>query len=166
MELAATRPELIRSLVATSSPTQPIAAPLRRQIRALVPIMQALGPVAPVRQAILGGLLTDASRRRPEIVSVVVDALTEADRTSVVDTVRSFILNRVDIAHLLPDIQAPTLFVSGDDRGDWTGEQAAAAAALVPGARSTVIAGSRTLIPLEQPAALADAVRTFWSTLA
>lgn len=57
----------------------------------------------------------------------------------------------------------PCLFVAGDDRGDWTPEAAAAAAQLTPSATAVTIPGSRTLVPLEQPSALAGELRSFWS---
>lgn len=164
MELAATRPDLVRSLVAISSPTQPIGPELRRQIKLLIPIMTVLGPVPPVRKAILEGLLTDESRTDPQAVGVVIDALALAGRRSTARTVRSFILNRVDITDLLPRIEAPALFVAGDDRGDWTPEEAESAAALAPFARAAVVPGSRTLVPVEQPAALATLIREFWAS--
>lgn len=162
MELAATRPALVRSLVAISAPAQPIDDALRKQIRMLIPVLRLLGPVGPVRSAIVEGQLTDASRQDPAVVQNVVGALRRARRGSMATTVRSFILNRVDIAHLLPSIAAPALFVSGDDRGDWTPEQARDAAALAPNARAVTVPSSRTLVPLEQPEALAAAIRTFW----
>jgi pimeloyl-ACP methyl ester carboxylesterase len=165
MELAATRPDLVRSLVAISSPPQPIDAALRRRIRLLVPILTVLGPVPPVRTAILEGMLTDESRTDPQAIGVVIDALALAGRRSTARTVRSFILNRGDITALLPRIEAPTLFVAGDDRGDWTPEEADAAASLAPFARAAVVPGSRTLVPVEQPAALATLIREFWASL-
>jgi pimeloyl-ACP methyl ester carboxylesterase len=165
MELAATRPDLVRSLVAISSPPQPIDAALRRRIRLLVPILTVLGPVPPVRTAILEGMLTDESRTDPQAIGVVIDALALAGRRSTARTVRSFILNRGDITALLPRIEAPTLFVAGDDRGDWTPEEAEAAASLAPFARAAVVPGSRTLVPVEQPAALATLIREFWASL-
>ena len=165
MELAATRPDLVRSLVAISSPTRPIDPALRKRIRLLVPLVLLLGPVAPVRNAILEGMLTDESRTDPQAIGVVLDALALAGRRSTARTVRSFVLNRVDITDLLPRIEAPSLFVAGDDRGDWSPEQAEQAAALAPFARTAVVAGSRTLVPVEQPAVLATLVRDFWASL-
>jgi pimeloyl-ACP methyl ester carboxylesterase len=79
--------------------------------------------------------------------------------------VRSFILNRLDVTAELADIVVPSLFVASDDRGDWSPEDAEAAAALTTGAEATTIAGARTLIPLEQPTALATRVRRFWDSI-
>ena len=164
IELAATRPRLVRTLVAMSAPIQPISPGMRRQIRALIPVLLVAGPVTPVQRAIAAGVLTDRSARDPGTVGVIADALALAGRRSTARTVRSFILNRVDIASLLPRITAPTLFVAGDDRDEWTPEQAEAAARLVRDGRAVVVPGSRALIPLEQPEALATVIRGFWET--
>jgi len=165
MELAATRPELVRSLVAISAPTRPIDPALRRQIRLLIPVILTVGPIPPVQRAILAGLLTDESRSDPQAVGVVADALALAGRRSTARTVRSFILNRVDITDLLARIEAPSLFVAGDDRGDWTPAELEAAAALAPFARAAVVPGSRTLVPVERPAELGALIQEFWASL-
>ncbi|MCU1474397.1 alpha/beta hydrolase [Amnibacterium sp.] len=165
IELAATRPELVRSLVAMSAPIQPISSNLRRQILALIPVLLVAGPITPVQRAIAAGVLTDRSARDPGTVGVIADALALAGRRSTVRTVRSFILNRVDIASLLPRVVAPTLFVAGDDRDEWTPEQAQAAARSVRDGRAVVLPDSRALLPLEQPAALARIIRDFWATV-
>lgn len=165
IELAATSPDLVRSLVAISAPTPAIDEDARRRVRLLVPLMAVLGPVGPVRRPVLETVLTDESRADPQAIGVVVDALALAGRRSAAKAVQSFILNRVDITDLLPRIEAPTLFVATDDRPDWTPEQAEAAAALAPFARSAVVKSSRTLVPVEQPAALATLIREFWASL-
>jgi pimeloyl-ACP methyl ester carboxylesterase len=165
MELAATHPELVRSLVTISAPPQALDPAARRRVRLLVPVMLLLGPAAPVRRPLLESLLTEESRSDPQAIGVVLDALALAGRLSVVRSVRSFVLNRVDITDLLPRIEAPSLFVAGDSRSDWTPEEAERAASLAPFARVAVVPGSRTLVPVEQPAALAKLIREFWSSL-
>jgi pimeloyl-ACP methyl ester carboxylesterase len=122
-----------------------------------------LGPIGPVRSAILGALLTDASATDPALRSVVLECVATPTRRSLVLALRSFIVDRVDVTAGLSEIEIPCLFVAGDDRGDWTPEAAARAAALTPSATSVTIAGSRTLVPLEQPGALARELRSFWS---
>src|SRR4051812_5212168 len=63
----AARPGLLRSLVAVSSPTQPLPASLRRQINLLLPILRAAGPVGPVRSAVVSAMLTDAAADREPV---------------------------------------------------------------------------------------------------
>jgi pimeloyl-ACP methyl ester carboxylesterase len=160
------RPGLLRSLVALSSPTQPIPDALRTQIKVLLPILRTAGPVGPVRSAILAGMLTDASLACEPIERAVIESLRRPSRRSMTLAVRSFILNRVDVTPELADLTVPSLFVASDDRGDWTPEDARAAAALATDAQAVTIPRARTLIPLEQPEALALHVRSFWDRLA
>jgi pimeloyl-ACP methyl ester carboxylesterase len=160
------RPGLLRSLVAVSSPTQPIPDALRTQIKVLLPILRTAGPVGPVRSAILAGMLTDASLACEPIERAVIESLRRPSRRSMTLAVRSFILNRVDVTPELADLTVPSLFVASDDRGDWTPEDARAAAALATDAQAVTIPRARTLIPLEQPEALALHVRSFWDRLA
>ena len=159
----ARRPGLLRSLAAVSAPTEPVPPALRRQIRLLAPMLRWLGPVGPVRAAILTALLTEASAADPGIRTAVLASVGTPTRRSLALALRSFIVDRVDVTSGLADIAVPCLYVAGDDRGDWTPGAAAAAAALTPSATAVTIPGSRTLVPLEQPAALARELRAFWS---
>jgi pimeloyl-ACP methyl ester carboxylesterase len=165
IELAVAHPEQVRSLVAISSPTEPNSPALIRQIRALIPIFAVFGAVGPVRNAIIQGLLTDSSRRDPHQVRIVTEGIARPTRRSYINAIRSFVLARKDITDLLPRISAPTLFVTGDDRAEWSPEQLIAATARTPGARSAIIAGARTLVPLEQADAMTDLVRGFWRSV-
>jgi pimeloyl-ACP methyl ester carboxylesterase len=159
----ARRPGVLRSLAAVSAPTEPVPPALRQQIGLLGPLLRVLGPVGPVREAILSALLTDASAADPTLRAAVLDSVGAPTRRSLSLALRSFILDRVDVTSGLAEIAIPCLFVAGDDRGDWTPEAAAAAAALTPSASAVTIPGSRTLLPLEQPQALARKLLAFWS---
>lgn len=158
----AARPGVLRSLVAVSSPAQPVPAALRRQIALLLPVLRTAGPIGPVRSGILTGMLTDASAAREPIRRVVVESLARPSRRSMALAVRSFILNRVDVSAELAHLTVPSLFVASDDRGDWSPQDAQAAAALAPDAEAVTVDAARTLIPLEQPERLALLVRRFW----
>jgi pimeloyl-ACP methyl ester carboxylesterase len=160
-----TRAGVLRSLVAISSPTEPISADLRRQINVLLPVLRTAGPVGPVRSAIVAAMLTDASAADEGIRRTVLESLSRPSRRSMALAIRSFILNRVDVNAELADLTAPSLFVASDDRGDWSPEDAAAAARRAPAAELVTVAGARTLVPLEQPQALASHVRRFWDGL-
>lgn len=159
------RDGMLRSLVAVSSPAEPVPAALRRQIRTLLPLLRAFGPVGPVRSGILAGMLTDPSAAREPVRQVVLESLARPTRRSMALAVRSFILNRCDVTAELADLTVPSLFVASDDRGDWSPEDAEAAARVAPRAEAVTIAGARTLVPLEQPDALAAHVRRFWDRL-
>lgn len=158
-------PGLLRSLVAVSSPVEAIAPALRRQIALLAPLLRLAGPIGPVRAAILGAMITEASAADPGIRDAVLASLRRPHRASMSLALRSFIVDRVDVTDRIPGIAVPSLFVASDDRGDWSPEDAERSARLVPGARVATVERARTLVPLEQPAALAQLVLDFWAGL-
>ncbi|MET4157116.1 alpha/beta hydrolase [Agromyces sp. PvR057] len=162
----ATDPARLRSLIAISSPTEAIAPGLRRKIQVLKPLLELAGPVGPVRAAIVEAMLTERSAATPHLRRVVLDSLQRPSRRSMSLALRSFILDRIDVTDRLPDIRVPSLFVASDDRGDWSPADAERAASLTPNAQVLTIEGARTLVPLEQPEALATAIRAFWHGLA
>ena len=157
---------LLRSLVAVSAPPEALPAALARQVRLLLPVLRTLGPVGPVRAAVLGTLLTDASAADPALRRVVLDSLARPTRRSLALAVRSFIGDREDVTALLPRLTLPALFVAGGERGDWSAPDARRAASLAPDARAVVVERASTLVPLEQPAVLAAELRRFWAGLA
>lgn len=161
----ATDPTLLRSLIAISSPTEPIAPHLRRQIALLGPLLRIAGAVGPVSDAVIGAMLTERSAAVPGLRSLVLESLRRPSKASMSLALRSFIIDRTDVTDQLADIRVPSLFVASDDRGDWSPEDAERAADLTPGARAVTIADARTLIPLEQPEALAAEILRFWDGL-
>ena len=161
----AARPGVLRSLVAVSSPAEPVPSGLRRQINVMLPLLRVAGPVGPVRKAVVEAMLTERAAAQEPVRRVVLESLRRPERRSMALAVRSFILNRVDVTAELAAIGVPSLFVASDDRGDWSPQDAQASAAVTPGARAVTVAGARTLVPLEQPAALAAHVRRFWDEL-
>ena len=160
------RDGVLRSLVAVSSPAEPVPPALRRQIKTLLPLLRTVGPVGPVRSGILAGMLTDASAAREPVRRVVLESLARPTRRSMTLAVRSFILNRADVTAEMAELVVPSLFVASDDRGDWSPEDAARAAEVAPHAEAVTIGSARTLVPLEQPEALAGHLRRFWAQLA
>ena len=163
-ELAA-MPGVLRSLVAISSPVEPIDRPLRAKINTLLPLLRVAGPVGPVRDAIVSAMVTEESAADPGILGTVIESLHRPSRRSMTNALRSFILNRVDVTNKLPHIEVPCLYIASDDRGDWSPEQAVAAAHRTPRATVVTVSRARTLIPLEQPEAVAGHLRSFWSSL-
>ncbi|GAA2227420.1 alpha/beta hydrolase [Herbiconiux moechotypicola] len=161
----ATRPGVVRSLAAISSPAEAIPAGLRRQITLLAPLLRTFGPIGPVRRAVVTAMLTERSAARPELVRIVRESLERPTRRSLARALRSFILDRVDVSESLGRIRVPALYLASDDRGDWSPSDAARSAAATPHARAVTIAGARTLIPLEQPEALCRELMRFWKGL-
>jgi pimeloyl-ACP methyl ester carboxylesterase len=153
----------LRTFAAISAPVEPVPPALRRQIRLLGPVLRIFGPVGPVRSAILGALLTEASAADPELRNLVLDSVRRPDRRSLGLALRSFVVDRVDVTGLLDRIAVPALFVATDDRGDWSPAAAQASADRTPSATAVVVSGARTVVPLEQPARLAAVLTDFWA---
>ena len=164
LQLAATRPDQVRTLVAVSAPTDPIDATLRRKLALLLPLFRAVGARGPVRRAILETLLTDHSRAAdPDAVRAVLGPLAAADRRGMTRAIETAIVRRTDLNDAASRIRQPVLFVTTDDRGEWSPERAREVSDRMPDARTVVISGSRVLPALEQPGALARAVLDFWA---
>lgn len=163
----AVEPGVLRSLVAISSPVEAISPRLRSRIELLAPLLRVAGPVGPVRSAVIDAMLTEKSAGNPARRTLVIESLLRPGRRSMSFALRSFILDRVDVSHLMPRIGVPSLFVASDDRGDWSPadaeRSAAAAGSLV---RSVTVTGARTLVPLEQPEAMTAELVAFWNELA
>src|ERR1700761_1174973 len=164
LQLAATRPELVRSLITVSTPIQAASPPMRRQVKMLLPVYRAIGMRGPVRQGLLDGMLTDRTRRTdPEAVDAVVTPMSRTNRSAIARTVRSGVLNRTALAWAAARVTCPTLMIATDDRGEWSPAECAAAAAVMKDARSAVLTGSRALPSLECPAELSALVTDFWA---
>ncbi|MFN3601041.1 MAG: alpha/beta fold hydrolase [Dietzia sp.] len=166
MEVAARRPDLIGSLVAVSAPTHPIDRSLRRKIRMLLPLYRLIGPRGPVRSAIEEGIFTDHTRTHDrEAVGLLRDALDRAGRTATIRAIETGILNRTDLHWAALQVTCPVLFVTTDDRGEWTPEQARAVAVEMVDARERTVRGARAIPALEQPEATFRALSEFWEGL-
>ena len=164
LQLAATRPELVRSLVTVSTPVHAPTPSMRRQVGMLVPVYRAIGMRGPVRQGLLDAMLTDLTRRTdPEAVDALVAPMSRANRQAIARTVHSGVLNRTDLAWAAARVTCPTLMIATDDRGEWSPAECAATTAAMKDARSAVLTGSRALPSLECPAELTALIADFWS---
>jgi pimeloyl-ACP methyl ester carboxylesterase len=163
LQLAATRPELVRSLITVSTPVRAAGPSTRRQVRTLLPAYRAIGMRGPIRRGILGGMLTDVTQRTdPEAVDALVAPMSRANRGAIARTVHSGILNRTDLAWAAERVSCPTLMIATDDRGEWDPSECAETAAGMKDARGAAITGSRALPSLESPAELAALIADFW----
>jgi len=165
MTVASLYPHLLRSLVAVSSPVEPIDPVFRIKLIVANGMLARLGPIAHLRHAVHESQVTDDHRRIASMTDVIDSTMAATERKALARTVTSFIINRADASHRLGRIQAPTLLVTGDDRAEWSPRTMADAARRIPDARTAVIAGARTLVPVEQPDRLAQVVGSFWDEL-
>lgn len=164
LQLAAVRPELIRSLVTVSTPVPAPSSSLRRQVRMLLPVYRAIGMRGPVRQGLLQAMLTDITRRTdPEAVDALVGPMSATNRSAIARSIHCGIFTRTDLAWAAARVTCPTLMIVTDDRGEWSPTQCAETTAQMKDAQSAVIAGSRALPSVERPAELADLATDFWT---
>ena len=164
VQLAAVRPDLVRSLITVSTPIPAASAGMRRQVRLLLPVYRAIGMRGPVRQGLLGGMLTDRTQQGdPEAVDALVAPMSRANRGAIARTVHSGILNRKDLAWAASRVTCPTLMIATDDRGEWSPSECAKTTAAMKDARTAVLTGTRALPSLECPSDLAALVTAFWS---
>jgi pimeloyl-ACP methyl ester carboxylesterase len=163
MTAAAFSPHQFRSLVAISSPVEAIDPVFRIKLIIASGVLARLGPIAHLRHAVWDAQLTKVGRGDRALTAVIDSAMTSVSRQALARTVTSFIVNRTDATSRLPRIAVPTLLVAGDDRGEWTPEVMESVARHLPDVRTAVVAGARTLVPLEQPEATAAAIESFWA---
>jgi pimeloyl-ACP methyl ester carboxylesterase len=165
LQLAATRPDLVRSLVTVSTPIQAASPSMRRQVRMLLPVYRAIGMRGPVRQGLLNGMLTDLTRRTdPAAVDALVAPMSQGNRAAIARTVHSGVLNRTDLAWAAARVRCPALMIATEDRGEWSPAECAETTAAMKDARSAVLTRSRALPSVECPAELAALVTDFWAT--
>lgn len=164
LQLAATRPELVASLITVSTPVQAVSTSMRRQVKMLLPAFRAIGMRGPVRRGLLQGMLTDLARHTdPAAVDALVGPMSGPNRAAISRTIQSGVLNRNDLAWATPRIICPTLMVATDDRGEWSPAECARTTAAMADARCAVLTRSRALPSLECPTDLAALVTEFWA---
>lgn len=164
MHLAATSATSIRSLVAISAPTHPIDGGLRRKVRSLVPLYRLFGPRGLPRAAIEETLFTDHTRAHDsEALGLLHDSMRRTSNTGMVRAIETAILNRTDLSWAADKITCPVLFVTTDDRGEWTPEEARAVAGRMVDASEVTITRARVIPAIEQPVDTAAAITAFWT---
>ncbi|WP_166785945.1 alpha/beta fold hydrolase [Cryobacterium sandaracinum] len=164
LQLAAVQPDLVRSLITVSTPIPAASAAMRRQVKMLLPVYRAIGMRGPVRQGLLGGMLTDRTRQSdPEAIDALVAPMSRPNRGAIARTVHSGVLNRKDLAWAAALVTCPTLMIATDDRGEWSPSECAKITSAMKDARSAVLTGTRALPSLECPGELAALVIDFWA---
>ncbi len=161
---AASHPDRIRTLVTAGTPVHPYPLSGRLSTQAMVAVYRLLGPVGYLTNAVVEALLSESTRAEDTpAADLVRDSFMRADRHGMANAVVSISLRRPDLTPLLPEVQVPTLFITGSDHPDWSPEQVRAAAALLPRGSSHVIDRAAYLVPLEAPAEFSGCVREFWA---
>ena len=155
---------LLRSLVAISAPPEENPPHIIRMTKLGLWVMAIVGR-GPLLKPIGAKMLTPASMQNPAVWNVWRAGLLAPTRRSLANSVRSLVLVRPDVRDELGEIVVPSLYVVSDQRGEWGPASAERAAEMTPDAKVAVVTGASTLVPLEQPLALARVILEFWDTL-
>ncbi|HEY0249317.1 MAG TPA: alpha/beta hydrolase [Gryllotalpicola sp.] len=157
-------PRRIRSLVALSAPTRPLAGRERRKLRNALPLIRAVGFPPFVARRVLRSILTERTIAvDEEAVRVAANGFLHVDRRGFVQAARSFVLDRPSLEPVALRLEAPTVFVAGDAREGWGPDEVQAVAERMPNARTRTLYGVRNIAPLEDPDAVAGIVREHWA---
>ena len=164
LRFAVDLPARCRSLITLGTPVAALSRSERRQTYPLLVVYGVLGPIDLVVSGVTAALLSAHTRAHdPEAVELVRDSLRHADRRMLRNAVISISLHREDLTHLLPEIAAPTLFITGSDHDGFTPAQAEAAASLTRHGDTAVVPDAAYLVPLEAPATTSTLIREFWA---
>jgi pimeloyl-ACP methyl ester carboxylesterase len=160
---AARHPDRVRTLVTAGTPVHPYTFAGKLSTGALLVLYRWFGPTRRIVDAVVEALLSERVRAGdPAVTDLVRDSFVHADRKGMTNAVVSISLKRRDLKPVLPQVKAPTLFVTGSEHPDWSPEQMRAAAALLPQGSSRVVDGAAYLVPLEAPDEFSRGVREFW----
>jgi len=155
-------PERCRSLVTAGTPVHGTTTSGRIQTGLLLAIYRMFGPRKFIVDTVVDALLSERTRANdPEAVAITRDGFLRAG--GLANTVASLSVGRPDLTPLLPEVKAPTLFITGTEHRDWSPDQARAACQLLPDGSVEVVEGAAYLIPLETPDVFTKLVRRFWT---
>lgn len=114
-----------------------------------------------VAEAMLGKLFAEETvREQPEVVEATRQQMLRAPREGVAAALRGM-AERPDFTPLLPRIDLPVLVLCGEKDAISPPDEMQAIARAIPSAEYVEIARAGHLAPLEQPAAVNDALRAF-----
>jgi len=165
--LAAAHPERLRALTTIGTPVQPFS--LREKLTTawpLVGLYRLAGPTPYLLRQLSDSLLGRAAQAAdPGLAATVVDSFDSADRSGMLLAIRSLMLRRTSIEHLLPDVAVPTLVLSvRDDVTGWRPDEARRTCAAIPDCRVEEVAGTGHIAPLLLDRdRITSLVREFWA---
>src|ERR1700754_476325 len=116
----------------------------------LVGVYRFAGPIGFLKKQLSDSLLgPEAIAAEPDQAATVIASFTDADRDGMYHAMRSMMLHRTGIEHLLGDIKVPTLVMSvRDDVIAWRPDEARRTCAAIPDCRVEEVAGTGHVSPL------------------
>jgi pimeloyl-ACP methyl ester carboxylesterase len=116
----------------------------------LIQMYRFTGPNGFLAKQLSDSLLgREAVAAQPDQAAAVIASFTEADREGMLHAMRSMMMRRSGVEHLLPRIAVPTLMMSvRDDAMGWRPDEARRTCAAIPDCRVEEVAGSGHVAPL------------------
>ena len=163
LELAVRRPELVRTLalIGPLVPDAPLSPELLASFKALAKAIRADGPRAAMSDLWLSHPLIASAAARPGARGRLEAMLRTFPAGEYLATVRDAPDREWVLTGRLSEVAAPTLVVRGANEVPDFVSNADVLATTIPRARLVVVPDSGHLVPLEQPAAVAAALRAF-----
>ncbi|MGH3358087.1 MAG: alpha/beta fold hydrolase, partial [Nocardioidaceae bacterium] len=150
------RPDLVRGLVLVSAVcdrSETERASVLERLR-----QSESDPRATVDAAVERWFTPQWRADEPGLVEQVRATLAGNDRGSYVACYRIFATADAEVWPHLAEIAAPTLAITGSDDPGSTPEMTHRLAAAIPKRTARIVEGARHLLPLQEPAALSDAI--------
>lgn len=161
---AASSPDRCRTLITLGTPVQAYGWSQRLLFRILLGVYRVTGMIDLLSSGICDALLSPGTRSNdPEAVALVLDSLRTMERRALANAMVSISLERPDLTRRLASIRCPTLFVTGADHPEWTGDQAKATSQTLAIGSAAVVPETAYLIPLEAPEATIRLVLDLWA---
>lgn len=121
IQLAAHRPDRVRTLTTIGTPAHPLRFTERwTKVWPLVQLYRVTGPNALLLKPLSGALVGPESiSAAPDLAAEVMSAFTAADKSAMFHAMRSMMLDRPDMSADMARLAVPTLLIAG--REDSTG---------------------------------------------
>ncbi len=158
---AAARPERVNRLVLLSTVfrrTDEEAAAVRARLEAAA----AQDPQAAAKISIARWFTPDFQARRPDRVAQVERRLLDNDRASFLAAYALFAHGDPILARAAPDVACPALVMTGEHDVGSNPRMTRELAQALPNASASVAPGQRHMLPVEEPATVAAALRRFF----
>lgn len=126
----------------------------------MIALVQSSGSKA-IADDMLGKMTGEETIRTQPAVVRELRAIMEACPPKTIETALAAMRDRKDYTDLLPKLQVPLAVIVGEGDVITPPALAEAMAKSVPGSQLTVVQGAGHMAPMEQPAKVADALKTF-----
>jgi pimeloyl-ACP methyl ester carboxylesterase len=159
-------PDRLRALVVMNAPMKAWSGLVRVKFWTLLQLFRFLGPSDFLVRAVTEAQLCSSVRlAAPERAATIANCIRSSERHGFFVAIRSGMLGRQSLVSRLPDVRIPTLFLTGALDELFSVEEARSQAAMIPGSRFGVIAGTAHQSAYEAPELVNPLLRGFLQAL-